>query len=95
MFFGIPVVRFDGKPVCRRTGVRSQESRIRTHKNSNQTMRTMKAYIHPETVEVPLMADAVMKITGPDSLPPHVSSMGEDDGSMMFDAPAGNKRRQL
>ena len=54
----------------------------------------MKAYIQPETVDVPLMADAVMKITGPESTPEHVGTGGEDSGLTGFDAP-GNKRRQL
>ena len=57
-------------------------------------MKTMKAYIQPETVDVPLMADAVMKITGPESTPEHVGTGGEDSGLTGFDAP-GNKRRQL
>ena len=76
------------------SGIKIQESRNRTHKNTQQTMKTMKAYIQPETVDVPLMADAVMKITGPESTPEHVGTGGEDSGSLMFDAP-GNKRRQL
>ena len=42
------------------------------------------------------MPDALMRITGPESTPDHVSGMGEaDGGSEMFDAPMGNKRRQL
>ena len=57
-------------------------------------MKTMKAYIQPETVDVPLMADAIMKLAGDNSLPEHVGTGGEDSGSLMFDAP-GNKRRQL
>ena len=55
----------------------------------------MKAYIQPVTTDVPLMSDVLMRITGPESTPQHVGTGGEDSGSMMFDAPLGNKRRQL
>jgi hypothetical protein len=58
-------------------------------------MKTMKAYIQPETIEVLLLSELVMRVSGDASLPAHVGDGGEaGSGSMMFDAP-GNKRRQL
>ena len=56
----------------------------------------MKAYIQPETIEVLLLSELVMRVSGDASLPAHVGDGGEaGSGSMMFDAPDGNKRRQL
>ena len=43
-------------------------------------MKTMKKYFQPVTTDVPLMPDALMRITGPESTPDHVSGMGEADG---------------
>lgn len=55
----------------------------------------MKAYIQPETIEVLLLSELVMRVSGDASLPAHVGDGGEaGSGSMMFDVP-GNKRRQL
>ena len=55
----------------------------------------MKAYIQPETTEMLLLSEFVMKVAGDASLPQHVGAGGESDsGSLMMDAP-GNKRRQL
>jgi hypothetical protein len=58
-------------------------------------MKKMKAYIQPETIEVLLLSELVMRVSGDASLPAQVGA-GEQagSGSMMFDAP-GNKRRQL
>ena len=55
----------------------------------------MKAYIQPETIEVLLLSELVMRVSGDASLPAQVGA-GEqaESGSMMFDVP-GNKRRQL
>ncbi|MBP5476586.1 MAG: hypothetical protein J6Y00_02735 [Paludibacteraceae bacterium] len=58
-------------------------------------MKTMKAYKEPVTMVVSLLSDLVMKVSGDASLPQQVATGGEDSGSMMFDAPLGNKRRQL
>ena len=54
----------------------------------------MKAYIQPETTEVLLLSEFVMKVAGDSLLPDHVGAGGESNLSGMFDAP-GNKRRQL
>ncbi len=54
----------------------------------------MKAYIQPETTEVLLLSEFVMKVAGDTALPDHVGAGGQDSGSLMMDAP-GNKRRQL
>ena len=54
----------------------------------------MKAYIQPETTEVLLLSEFVMKVAGDASLPDHVGAGGQDSGSLMMDAP-GNKRREL
>ncbi|MBR1515150.1 MAG: hypothetical protein IJ621_00165 [Paludibacteraceae bacterium] len=54
----------------------------------------MKAYIQPETTEVLLLSEFVMKVAGDASLPENVAAGGQDSGSLMMDAP-GNKRRQL
>ena len=56
----------------------------------------MKAYIQPETIEVLLLSELVMRVDGNASqqmLPAHPGGEA-GSGSMMFDAP-GNKRRQL
>ena len=55
-------------------------------------MKTMKAYIQPETVDILLLQDALMTVATPSKYfaPPG----GESNLSGMFDAP-GNKRRQL
>lgn len=58
-------------------------------------MKTMKQYKEPVTIEVLLLSGSVMKLAGENSLPDHVSGLGEAGGSEMFDAPLGNKRRQL
>ncbi len=59
-------------------------------------MKTMKAYKEPVTVKVLLLSDLVMKVSGDASLPAQVGGGGEaGGGSLMYDAPAGNKRRQL
>ena len=58
-------------------------------------MKTMKAYIQPETVDVRLLPDALMQhVANPSDNFEHVSGMGEDSYLTGFDAP-GNKRRQL
>ena len=54
----------------------------------------MKAYIQPETTEVLLLSEFVMKVAGDASLPENVAAGGESNLSGMFDVP-GNKRRQL
>ena len=51
----------------------------------------MKAYIQPETVDVPLMADALMQHVASDS---EFFAAPGGSGLSGFDAP-GNKRRQL
>ncbi len=75
--------------------IRNQETGHRTYTNTKQTMKTMKAYIQPETVDVRLLPDALMQhVANPSDNFEHVSGMGEDSGLTGFDAP-GNKRRQL
>ena len=54
----------------------------------------MKAYIQPETTEVLLLSEFVMKVASDGSLPENVAAGGESNLSGMFDAP-GNKRREL
>ena len=54
----------------------------------------MKAYIQPETTDVLLLSEFVMKVAGDASLPDHVGAGGQDSGSLMMDVP-GNKRREL
>ena len=51
----------------------------------------MKAYIQPETTEVLLLSEFVMKVAGDASLPNHPAPVRK---SMMLDVP-GNKRREL
>ena len=56
-------------------------------------MKTMKAYIQPETIEVRLLPSKMMQVANPSDM--FAAPGGESSGSMMFDAPLGNKRRQL
>ena len=54
----------------------------------------MKAYIQPETTEVLLLSELVMRTSGDASLPDHPGVGAPERKSMMLDVP-GNKRREL